>query len=1009
MPSWRPHVCCRALSSSSVQRVQALAAKYAPDWQLRFTPDDLEGDLVRHVMSIYEFTSFASNHQAALGQIMHGLAHSIRRHWGPYWAEDIGLVSWSIAERHDHMSMFKKLRVFLVVLHSENHWALMVVLRNKNWAVVFDGQANQHIFEASETMSVYFEQQFGHKIKVQYARVPPQMDSWSCGHRCVLCAEHVLNCLRKTGWLEIPLSIPAKAVSEAKFQQLTMMEPFLPPSCLAQKIEQTDCRPETKPAPKRKIQAVSKNPKQKEKETEEKPKKKSKASELAELKELEIKLQHEMNFSHNIEFQKEHKKHNVYPRKGHWQEFLKLFRDDSPMSRVACQRCRQLAKGEELSSPPSASPEKSPEPEPVCDEDKKPEVEGRKRGRPKKGSDGWEGLSHWLEKNRTGIYQPLDAESRAWLCRLCNQELRLQRDGTTFVLLHERRELHKDKLKLFNNGLISFKGIDEERIGPCTGANIAADELLVPDLFAARESVHNWILGGMPLVTGDGPLQEAVFHFTGNKLMFKSSKCAGSDSKGLCGKCFHLSRNSALVREVKRWSWRLDQIQLAHLLMMGTQEETRDHQESICKRDYFDAEVHGRELKMLMSRSIPDAIGHIRQSILAIHKGKRNASLQGIIDTRLVDIKDITPKNLEKSMFQTLVRKYMGAVERGECHKDEFRMASLVASGKMASEPLVNALFKSALHKISRVENGSIRPCTSKYVNPEMALEMLVILGKSTHSENFLQLLGVNPRVLPRIDFQSELVPQPFTASRSRDILEANIKCSLRLLGLSPGSRGFQVLCDETTWHATLDLVSGLRQDSYGYVGGYYASDPAADRSFLTLEQMRESNDKDLARLTQHYLITRTDTNTHVWSVDVVPRPTKAAELGVHGAEHTFVEMGNCLAAVCAANDNVPPATVAFDAGSAHALINRALMGLLSSEKLAGAPFWKECKVQRVKLPAFAFGVIVYDNKWPVLGCLDPGHVFKRLAYHLGTGARYMARIGKICQDIFWIFWIFLG
>lgn len=264
----------------------------------------------------------------------------------------------------------------------------------------------------------------------------------------------------------------------------------------------------------------------------------------------------------------------------------------------------------------------------------------------------------------------------------------------------------------------------------------------------------------------------------------------------------------------------------------------------------------------------------------------------------------------------------------------------------------------------------------------------------------FLRYLGVNPRILPRIDFQSELVPQPYAASRSRDILEANIKCSLRLLGLGPGSRGFSVVCDETTWHATLDLVSGLRQDAYGYVGGYYTSDPASDRSFLTLKQMRESDDADLARLTQHYLLTRTDTNHHVWCVDFVPRPTKAAGLNVHGAAHTFVEMGNCLAAVCAANDGVPPSTIAFDAGSAHALINRALMGLLNSEKLGGAPFWDKCAVKRVQLPCFGFGILMYAKQWPILGSLDPGHVYKRLGYHLGTAARYLAKYGKIWQDM---------
>ena len=115
---------------------------------------------------------------------------------------------------------------------------------------------------------------------------------------------------------------------------------------------------------------------------------------------------------------------------------------------------------------------------------------------------------------------------------------------------------------------------------------------------------------------------------------------------------------------------------------------------------------------------------------------------------------------------------------------------------------------------------------------------------------------------MPRVDLQCELIPQPFVASKSPDILQENARTALSLLGIKSGSRGFSLVCDETAWFATLDLISGL-QPSLGYVGGYFTQEPdQKDFSFLTLEEMRESNDDHIARLSQHYLLSRTDSIT---------------------------------------------------------------------------------------------------------------------------------------------------
>jgi hypothetical protein len=243
---------------------------------------------------------------------------------------------------------------------------------------------------------------------------------------------------------------------------------------------------------------------------------------------------------------------------------------------------------------------------------------------------------------------------------------------------------------------------------------------------------------------------------------------------------------------------------------------------------------------------------------------------------------------------------------------------------------------------------------------------------------------------MPRVDLQCELIPQPFVASKSPDILQENARTALSLLGIKSGSRGFSLVCDETAWFATLDLISGL-QPSLGYVGGYFTQEPdQKDFSFLTLEEMRESNDDHIARLSQHYLLSRTDSNHHTWCIDILPRPSKKTGLKANSAENVFVEMGRVLECVAAGNRGVPPINIAFDSGTGHAKINRALLGLLGQTALQQAPFFNKCVVKQIHLDCFKFGVLMYEGKLPVLGSLDVYHACKRYSYHLATAARIL-------------------
>lgn len=215
-------------------------------------------------------------------------------------------------------------------------------------------------------------------------------------------------------------------------------------------------RPETsKPARKRPGQADRPAESQ-----EDGKKRKTKKTSQEKLRDLEDKLRDEKGFSHNFDFQRLHREKDMQPRRGHWQEFLAAYRDGKVMRCAACKECRQVIDSGSQGRQEESDAE-GQEADPIADD--APKIEGRKRGRPRKNSE-WVGLKEWMKQNRSGIYSLLDEKDNKWLCRLCNKELKLQRDGITFVQAHEQRALHQAKLALFRNGFEDLSNLSQDAV-----------------------------------------------------------------------------------------------------------------------------------------------------------------------------------------------------------------------------------------------------------------------------------------------------------------------------------------------------------------------------------------------------------------------------------------------------------------------------------------------------------------------------------------------------------------
>ena len=204
-PVWRPPPNSLTISLKDLQRLQDLMDQHLKEHTVTLEESSLQGDLAKHIIDIHQYQPFAVGQPLDQGQIMHGLCKIIEERWGKHWAQDIMVVSWSVAHRSDYASLLKhRLRLVFGVLHDSEHWALFVWWRKNNTARVYDGLSRPGIAEAATEMESYLTKTFGGRVQREDTEVPLQPDSWSCGQRVLLYADWVFQSLEANGWNGLP-------------------------------------------------------------------------------------------------------------------------------------------------------------------------------------------------------------------------------------------------------------------------------------------------------------------------------------------------------------------------------------------------------------------------------------------------------------------------------------------------------------------------------------------------------------------------------------------------------------------------------------------------------------------------------------------------------------------------------------------------------------------------------------------------------------------------------------
>lgn len=203
------------------------------------------------------------------------------------------------------------------------------------------------------------------------------------------------------------------------------------------------------------------------------------------------------------------------------------------------------------------------------------------------------------------------------------------------------------------------------------------------------------------------------------------------------------------------------------------------------------------------------------------------------------------------------------------------------------------------------------------------------------------------------------------------------------------GSRNFVLVLDETVFHQEWEIVVGLRpESSMGYIGGYKC--PDEDCSYVASPADEDALPPEkLAKMSVHFVMSRADSNKHIYQVDMLPRKPKpkGSVETMTGAKATLMEWGFLWKVATWCNSDLPPIGGAWDAGTSNSSINSLFLGLLPKADMH-VPFFNQCTKRPVpNVPMWCYQAVFYGEHF-LSGCLDNRHVMKRFGIHLCSGAR---------------------
>ena len=686
---------------------------------------------------------------------------------------------------------------------------------------------------------------------------------------------------------------------------------------------------------------------------------------------------------YNGRFQQIHQQNLEDNPKGHWQEFCQKLAENAPLR---CRSCQQLR---ETIIPASAQPasEKTSAPAlqdqaPASSREEASEnlslVISRGHGRPPKGTQPTS-LSAWISSNRPGMYTFVCGTT--WRCNVCQKECGFRyvtEAGVSRITEHESSRMHKNRAS--SSGV--FAAV------PCVGLAIGRGD--VADLDAFQACFEKWMESGLLRIanTTKDVLEQVQLSWQEEFLTLKHQRCEGRrpSSAKACAACVNLAASRALHQAVGKWAFKIDLANCAQTLLFGDSAGKAKVQSDMAMAEYKDLSEVRRDLEEFLAlKDEGKMVRYVRHKLQSLPSSSQTPRLKAWLEAKLAGLRNLSKEVSDTSVYHTLCTEFSANLASGTIRRDDLVIASKVLSGQLRASKIVCCLLSSFFDKQSKISRGcQKRLCTSAHADEETMREIYFQFGWTASSKALLKEFGLSLSAKPRVDFRMELLPWPFLAHVDPVALKHNAEVCLQHLE-SEGERTVFLSIDETCWHATYALVSGL----YGrgepamqhIIGGYWCRDQGED--WAVLENTTDVPQTKLAKLTMHITAVRTDTSSRTFDMACYPvRPGGE----VDQSHECLRATGECLLALTASNAGVPPLGVAFDGGPVNHLLAKATLGTLEIPR--GVPFWESCEAKRHKgLLYIPHGYLQHGDR-VVLGSQDALHFLKRFSLHHQSGSK---------------------
>ena len=442
---------------------------------------------------------------------------------------------------------------------------------------------------------------------------------------------------------------------------------------------------------------------------------------------------------------------------------------------------------------------------------------------------------------------------------------------------------------------------------------------------------------------GTGALHCLVITLSGQSVVLKHKRCQQPDCwDGLCGDCRSLTSNKTMLEAIATWCRRLDQ---ATLLYLSVYERTKvgpfleemlsapyARFSSKCKKE---VERCVELLNTLSIDSLHDRC--LRQWICHPHhmltQKIRNFMSRHVNGLTLLDTNDA-----EQEAYESLCQRLGHVLESGETAHEDLQIASWVATGQLQKHRAVHALVKTFIHAERKIERGCLsRP--GKSLDPEVRMELMSTLGRSSEALDMLQMFHVNTKGgHPAIDFTDPLVPKFFMTNLSPSTMQESCSMLRGILGSTGERRLLALSIDETYWRVGWEAVSRLQGDkgeALSIVGGGFS----LDNNCTVLSKQEPREECNLSRLSVSVIVSRHDCNHLTFDCCFVPL------LPGEGKGSLFMTLvGKVMQSFIQTGSGIPPLSISFDNGLSNRLLNLGLLGLLDSEELAQHPFLMAAK-----------------------------------------------------------------